>query len=506
MYYTFEEKVKPIRNYMSSSIIIGSGIAGLATALRLRAKGMDVTVFEANDYPGGKLHAFSLAGYRFDAGPSLFTLPNLVTEFFGLFDERFEEHFTYTRKTSVCNYFWEDGFRFTVDANREVFVEEAAEKFGIEASTLLNYLKNGQKKYELTSPIFLEKSLHKIGTYLSLDTVKALMQMSSMGISTDLNSLNAKQLKEPHLVQLFNRYATYNGSSPYKTPGVMSMIPHLELHLGTYFPKGGMHKITTSLYELAIRQGITFHFGKKVDEILVENKRAIGVQVSDKKYYADVIVSNMDIFSTYEKLLVKQPHPTRTLRQERSSSAVIFYWGIRKQFPELDLHNILFSADYKTEFEHLFEHKTLYQDPTVYINISSKEAPEDAPNGCENWFVMVNAPGDFGQDWTQLVAQVRQHILQKVQRLLGVDITPFIEVEDILTPPLIEQRTSSYRGALYGTASNSKFTAFLRHPNFSRQIKNLYCSGGSVHPGGGIPLCLLSAKITADLINSDLCN
>ena len=506
MYYTFEEKVNPNRNYMSSSIIIGSGIAGLATALRLRASGMDVTVFEANDYPGGKLHAFSLDGYRFDAGPSLFTMPDLVTELFGLFGERFEDHFTYTRKSSVCNYFWEDGIRFTVDADREVFVEEAAEKFGIEASTLLNYLKNGQKKYELTSPIFLEKSLHKIGTYLSLDTVKALMQLSSMGISQDLNSLHESLLKEPHLVQLFNRYATYNGSSPYKTPGIMSMIPHLELHLGTYFPKGGMHQITKSLYELALRQGITFHFEKKVDEILVENKRAIGVKVSDTKYYADVIVSNMDIFSTYEKLLVNQPHPKRALRQERSSSAVIFYWGIRKQFPELDLHNILFSEDYHTEFKHLFELKTLYEDPTVYINISSKEEEKDAPNGCENWFVMVNAPGDFGQDWPKLVAQVRQNILLKINRLLGVDITPLIEVEDILTPPLIEQRTSSYRGALYGTASNSKFTAFLRHPNFSRQIKSLYCSGGSVHPGGGIPLCLLSAKITADLINSDLCN
>jgi phytoene desaturase len=266
-----------------------------------------------------------------------------------------------------------------------------------------------------------------------------------------------------------------------------------------------MHQITTSLYDLAVRQGITFRFGQKVDEILVENRRAIGVRVNDNRYYADVIVSNMDIFSTYDKLLVNQPQPKRALRQERSSSAVIFYWGIRKQFPELDLHNILFSEDYHTEFKHLFELKTLYKDPTVYINISSKEEEKDAPSGCENWFVMVNAPGDFGQDWPTLVAEIRQNILLKINRLMGVDITPFIEVEEVLTPPLIEQRTSSYRGALYGTASNSKFTAFLRHPNFSRHIKQLYCSGGSVHPGGGIPLCLLSAKITAELITSDLC-
>jgi phytoene desaturase len=488
---------------MSSAIIIGAGIAGIATALRLRAAGMDVSVFEANDYPGGKLHAFSLEGYRFDAGPSLFTMPELVTELFGLFKEQSNDFFDYNRKESVCNYFWEDGIRFTVNGDRDVFVKDAEAKFGIEASTLLTYLKNSQKKYELTSPIFLEKSLHKISTYLSLDTLKALTQMSKMGIGSSLNTLNEAMLKEPHLVQLFNRYATYNGSSPYKTPGIMSMIPHLELHLGTYFPKGGMHSITTSLYELAMRQGITFHFGQKVDKIIVTKRRAVGIQVKDKQHYADVIVSNMDIFSTYEKLLPDQSHPKRILSQERSSSAVIFYWGIRKQFPELDLHNIFFSQDYQKEFTNLFEHKTLCDDPTVYINITSKEEVGDAPSGCENWFVMVNAPGDYGQDWNKLVAQVRENIINKINRLLGIDIEPLIEVEDVLSPPLIEQRTSSYRGALYGTASNSKFTAFLRHPNFSSRIKQLYCSGGSVHPGGGIPLCLLSAKITSDLIISN---
>ncbi len=488
---------------MPSAIIIGAGIAGIATALRLRAAGMDVAVFEANDYPGGKLHAFELGSYRFDAGPSLFTMPELVTELFGLFGEQPDEYFQYHRKDSVCNYFWEDGARFTVNADREVFAKEAAAKFGVEAASLLAYLQKGQRKYDLTAPLFLEKSLHKIGTYLSIDTLKAMAQMSQMDIGTSLHSLNEAAIGEPHLVQLFNRYATYNGSSPYRTPGIMSMIPHLELHLGTYFPKGGMHSITISLYELALRQGIQFHFGQKVAQILVKNRRAIGIETADGQHFAEVVVSNMDIYSTYKKLLPTQPHPERTLRQERSSSAVIFYWGIRGQFPALDLHNILFSGDYRTEFAHLFEHKTLFNDPTVYLNITSKEAPTDAPPGCENWFVMINAPGDYGQDWEALVAQARLDILAKVNRLLGTDLAPLIEVEDVLTPPLIEQRTSSYRGALYGAASNSKFAAFLRHPNFSSKIKQLYCCGGSVHPGGGIPLCLLSAKITAGLIASE---
>lgn len=147
---------------MSSAIIIGSGIAGMATALRLRAAGFYVDVFEANHYPGGKLHAFELEGYRFDAGPSLFTLPELVTELFGLFNEKPEDFFQYHRKTSVCNYFWEDGMRFTVNADRAIFAEEAAAKFGVEATSLLAYLKKSQKKYELTSPIFLKNRCIKL--------------------------------------------------------------------------------------------------------------------------------------------------------------------------------------------------------------------------------------------------------------------------------------------------------------------------------------------------------
>jgi phytoene dehydrogenase-like protein len=165
----------------------------------------------------------------------------------------------------------------------------------------------------------------------------------------------------------------------------------------------------------------------------------------------------------------------------------------------LDLHNIFFSNHYREEFASIFDQKTLHEDPTVYINITSKEEASDAPDGCENWFVMINAPGDYGQDWNEMVAKARENIIRKLHRILGVDIGPLIEAEDVLTPPLIEQRTSSYRGALYGAASNSQFAAFLRHPNFTSNIKGLLFCGGSVHPGGGIPLCLLSAKITASL-------
>jgi len=207
------------------------------------------------------------------------------------------------------------------------------------------------------------------------------------------------------------------------------------------------------------------------------------------------VVSNMDIVGTYEKLLNGEKKPTKLLNQPKSSSALIFYWGIKKNFKQLDLHNILFSDDYKTEFNHIFKGASIYHDPTVYVNITSTKKPDDAPEGCQNWFTMINVPNDQGQDWDTLIAEAKLNILSKLSNQLGENIEPLIEVEEILDPRKIELKTSSAQGALYGNSSNNKFAAFLRHPNFSSSIKNLYFCGGSVHPGGGIPLCLLSAKI-----------
>ncbi len=485
---------------MSKAIIIGSGIAGIAVALRLNKKGYDVTVFEANDYPGGKLHAFNKDGFRFDAGPSLFTMPSLVDELFELYDLNPKDYFAYKSKEVICNYFWEDGTEFSVKADQETFVREAAEKFETKPDDISNYLKSSKEKYDLTASIFLEKSLHQWKTYFSKDTLKAVLALSKLSINSTLNEVNQQYFSNPHLVQLFNRYATYNGSSPFKTPGIMSMIPHLEMNQGTYFPEGGMHAITQSLFELAKNQGINFQFDASVQKIEHEAGQIKGVSTEKEFHRADLVVSNMDIFSTYDRLLENTKKPNRVLQQERSSSALIFYWGINQSFPNLDLHNILFSDHYAAEFEYIFEKKQLHTDPTIYINISCKENQTDAPKGKENWFVMINAPGNIGQDWNQIKKEARANVLKKINRILGIDLESLIETESVLDPISIESNTSSHQGSLYGASSNSKFAAFLRHPNFSSNIKNLYFCGGSVHPGGGIPLCLLSAKIVNDLI------
>jgi phytoene desaturase len=485
---------------MTKAIVIGAGIGGLATAIRLAKKGYAVEVFEANDYVGGKLSTFTLGDYRFDAGPSLFTMPHYVDDLFTLCGENPTDFFQYVIKEVACHYFWEDGKRLTAYGETERFVKEVEAELAVPAATLNRYLKRAKKKFDRTRTLFLESSLHKWQTYLRKETLIGVANYFSFEIDTSLNDVNTHQLKEPHLVQFYNRFATYNGSNPYKTPGMMTLVQHLEQHYGTYIPNKGMSDISASLYALAKRMGVGFHLSSPVSKILVKNKKAVGVCVNEEKYLADLVVSNMDVVPTYRKLLPNQKQPEKVLSQERSSSAVIFYWGVGKSFSQLDLHNIFFSDDYGAEFAAIFNTKTIYHDPTVYVNITSKDVPTDAPEGKENWFVMINAPHDTGQDWKAIAEQLREWVIAKLNRNLETDIAPLIEKEWVMTPDIIAQRTQSHLGALYGASSNDKMAAFLRHPNFSREISNVYFCGGSVHPGGGIPLCLLSAKIVSDLI------
>ncbi|MCS6796459.1 MAG: phytoene desaturase family protein, partial [Raineya sp.] len=473
-----------------TACIIGGGIAGIATAIRLACKGYAVEVFEANAYLGGKLSEIRLGAYRFDAGPSLFTMPHFVEELFQIARKDIKNYFSYEKLEIVCKYFYEDGTIIEAYADKKRFAEEVQNKTGEKAEKILQYLQKSAKKYEITANLFLKRSLHKISTWLCADAFKGYKNLHHLQIFKTMHQANSEFFKDKRLVQLFNRFATYNGSNPYETPATLTIIPHLEHNIGAFIPKGGMYAITKSLVRLAEDLGVKFHLQSKVDKILLEKERAVGISVGGKELNFDVVVSNMDIVATYKYLLPEVPAPTKILEQPKSSSALIFYWGIHKTFPELRLHNIFFSQNYEAEFEHIFQKKTIYHDPTVYVNIGSKYEPTDAPEGSETWFVMINTPNNTGQDWDGLIAQARKNILSKLSRMLKTDIESLIEVEGILEPRSIEAKTFSTQGALYGNSSNNRYAAFLRHANFSRKIKNLYFVGGSVHPGGGIPLCL----------------
>ena len=489
--------------HTKKAIIIGSGVGGMAAAVRLAVQGFAVSVYEKNSSPGGKLSAFEKDGYFFDAGPSLFTQPQNIEELFLLAEEPIEQYFTYQPIDIACKYFYENGKVVHAHTDAAKFGTELQQQLSEQPEKVAAYLNNSKKVYDNIGSIFLNHSLHKRKTWFNRRIGGALKTVTYGYLFNTLNQHNCKKFSSPEAVQLFNRFATYNGSSPYKAPAMLSLIPHLEQNEGTFFPRGGMVSICNALYNLALKKGVKFFFNSPVQRIIQTEGQVKGIVVNNQNIMAGIVVSNADVYFTYKILLHNAYKAKKIIKQERSSSAVIFYWGIKKHFPSLQLHNIFFSKDYKKEFESIFTFKKLYSDPTVYINITSKMESSQSPDGKENWFVMVNAPANTGQNWQQLKTALRGAVISKLSRMMGEDIEPLIETEHTLDPVVIEEQTSSYMGALYGASSNSKLAAFLRQPNFTNAVRGLYFCGGSVHPGGGIPLCLKSAKIVSELISAD---
>ncbi len=494
--------------------IIGSGIAGLASAIRMAVRGYEVHVFEANSYPGGKLCEIQVGDYRFDAGPSLFTMPEYFEELFALAGKQFTDYCPYRKLDTITHYFYSDGTRFKTFTGVEQSAQEMQDKLGIKKEKVIAHLNRSKKIFELTSNTFLHRSIHTLQNISAVELLKLGAQVGALDLFSTMHEMNTKRLDNEKAVQDFDRFATYNGSNPYEAPGTLNIIPHLEHHVGAFLPDGGMVAISQSCYQLATELGVQFHFNTRVNEIVVERNKVTGIKYNsvervDNKHLdtspvevmpLDLVISNMDVAYTYRKLMPAQKHPEKSLNQPRALSAMVFYLGIKKEFPELGLHNIFFSKNYKEEFDAFFREQTMSDDLTVYVNISSKYIKTDAPQGCENWFVMVNTPPHNGQDWDALIAATRKNVLKKLSTTLGEDIESLIEAEDILEPRIIETRNLSWQGSLYGNSSNNKFAAFLRHANFSNTIKGVYFCGGSVHPGGGIPLCVLSAKIVDELI------
>ncbi len=485
---------------MKNAIIIGAGVGGLATAVRLANKGYSVDVFEKNSFPGGKASSIEKQGYFWGFGPSLFTFPELLDELFIECGRNPKDYYEYNRLDPICKYFFPNGKKLSAFANPEEFGAEAFKQLGEPDENVINHLAKINELYELTKEMFLFSSLQKFSTYTKWSALKTLLNLPKIGLTKTVHNINSSRFQTKELIQLFDRYPTYNGSNPYKSPATLNVIASPEFNKGAYILKGGMPSLSKSLYQLAQELGVSFHFGKCVEHIQLENNLATSVQVDGMSHKADFVVSNMDIYYTYHQLLKKQIKHPKVVDYPMSTSAMIFNWGMKKTFDELDCHNIFFSANYAEEFKAI-ENKTISNDPTVYVFISQKYNPDHAPVGCENWFTLVNVPPDTGQNWDELVAVTREHIIKKISANLVIDIRQYIECETITDPRTIYDRTISHQGAIYGISSDSPVASFIRHPNFSRKVKNLFFSGGSVHPGGGVPLCLLSAKIIDGLID-----
>ena len=484
-------------------IIIGSGIAGLASAIRLSNYGYSVIVFESNNDVGGKISEINKNGYRFDTGPSLFTMPELMDELVKIGYKNANKKFDYKEIDITCSYFFDDGVTLNAFSDNKRFIDEFSSKLNVDSKIIRKYLNYVAFLFKSTNKIFIKKSLHKLSTYLSIETLFSFFKIPFLSIFKSMNKTNTQRLKNPKLIKIFNRYATYNGSNPFLAPGILNVISHLELNKGVFLPNKGMRSIVNCLYEICIKNGVVFKLGSKVDKIDLMDNIVKGVYSKKEYYSADIIISNIDIHYVYNNLLNKPNYLNNHTKNNRSTSAIIFYWGIKKTFEKLSLHNILFAKDYENEFNEIKNSKNIQSDPTIYINITSKHIVTDAPKNSENWFVMINVSHNKGQNWDLLVQNARQKITKKINRFLNTDIEKFIEYEEYMDPTSIELKTGSFQGSLYGTSSNDRMSAFLRHPNFTNKIKNLYFCGGTVHPGGGIPLALNSSKIVTNEIISN---
>ncbi|HMN23785.1 MAG TPA: phytoene desaturase family protein [Ignavibacteriaceae bacterium] len=485
--------------------IVGAGLGGLSAAISLANKGFEVDLYEQNSKVGGKAGEINESGFRFDSGPSLLTMPFVIKELFDECDEDINDYIKLTKLDIICKYFYTDKTIINAYSDVKKFGEELEQKTIDNSDSLNKYLEYCKTIYELTGDLFLTKDPSSISTYLNSKALKTFFNIHKIDPFRTINEANSSFFKDKRLVQLFNRYATYNGSNPYLAPATLNIIPHVEYNQGSFIPNGGIYSISKALRKLAEKKGVNIFLNQKVEEIVLNNNEAKGIKVNNVIRYYDKIISNADVNYTF-KILIKNfnsKEASRFTKKDPSFSGLVFYWGINKEFRELETHNILFAKNYKREFDDLFINKTIHSDPTIYIYISSKLNNEDAPKGKENWFVMVNAPHIQNQNWEDEIKNARTNIINKINSFLNTNIEQFIEFEKVMSPVDIQNKTGSYRGSIYGISSNDKFAAFMRQSNKSKTVKNLYFCGGSAHPGGGIPLVILSGKIVSDIIKKE---
>ena len=491
--------------------IIGAGVGGLAAGIRLAAQGCEVHIYERNERIGGKLNLVEVDGWSFDTGPSLLTMPGVARDLFSAAGASLDEELELLPLDPICRYVYPDGIIFDAPAEIERMAAEL-ESFGVrEAEGFEAFIDYGRRVYDITAGPFLFSPLKGIGD-VGGQLLRRLNRPIDIGrvlSPISLDALVRHHFHDPHMRQLFDRYATYNGSSPYQAPAVYAIIPYVEYSFGAWYPKGGMYQLARALERLASKVGVTIHTNSIVSQIRVGTAGVEGLELADDHFAAaDVVISNVDIATTYRRLILDAMRNVKTMRKfdtlEPSLSGFVLLLGVDRKYDELQHHNIYFSQDYKREFYDIFQRLVAPRDPTIYVCATSRTDATQAPAGGENLFVLVNVPylsDEF--NWTAQAQGYRNLIVERLEQMGLTDLSHHIVYEQMLTPEDLATRYGAQRGAIYGFSSNNLFAPFQRPQNRDAHINGLYFVGGSVHPGGGLPLVMLSGKITAGLITED---
>jgi phytoene desaturase len=489
---------------MTHISIIGAGIGGLSAAIRLAAQGQRVTIYEQNPYVGGKMAQVEAQGYRWDIGPSVITMRHVLEDVFATAGKRMSDYLTLLPLEPLTRYFYQDGTILNATSNLSAMAQQIEVLHPQDVEAYLSYLAYAARIHRITGPVFIydqpptPASFARVPVpdWFRVDAFRT-MQQSIDGF-----------VKSPHLRQMLGRFATYVGGSPYQAPATLNVIAHVELTGGVWYPQGGIYTIAQAMARVAQEIGVEIKLGCGVERIIVEQGRACGVVVNGERIAADAVVSNVDVAMTYKHLLKDAIPPQRLsalTKYDTSCSGFILLLGVDRAYPHLAHHNIFFSGDYRREFAQIFSEGVMPDDPTIYLAITSKTDSAHAPDGGENWFILVNAPAVSPRyDWATQAPHYRDHVLKQLADKFGLDVRGNIRHEQWLTPLDLERMNGAYRGALYGASPNDRFSAFRRPHNRCVDVCGLYLAGGTTHPGGGVPMVTLSGKVAAELLLADL--
>jgi phytoene desaturase len=492
---------------VSRVVVIGAGVGGLAAAARLAAQDHDVTVCEAGEDVGGKLGLVTadvpgLGDFRFDTGPSLMTLPKVFRDLFrdtGGWPDDLE----LVRLDPVARYRFADGSGFDAADGLDALCDALDGLRPGNGDDWRAFTARAERVWEASRQPFLESALHGPATIASL-ALRRPGDIAAIAPGRSLRSLGRRHLHDPRLRMFLDRYATYTGSDPRRAPAALAAVPYAEQAFGGWYVRGGLHRLGLAVRDRALERGAVLRHGARVVRVATEGGRVSAVELEGGEHLpADVVVANTDAATVYGTLVDAPVAARRLARAEPSLSGFVLLLAVEGRTPELAHHNVLFPADYDAEFDAVFgDPARPVEDPTLYV--SSPDDPAVRPDGCEAWFVLVNAPrhgsGRGAVDWcTRGLADSYAESLLDLLAARGLPVRDRVRWSQVLSPADLEERTGAVGGAIYGTSSNGATAAFLRPANRS-PVPGLFLVGGSSHPGGGLPLVTLSAQIVAGLV------
>ena len=491
--------------------VVGGGLGGLAAACTLAARGHRVTLFDKNDWLGGKAAVHEEAGFRFDMGPTILTVPRVLERVFAEAGRVMRDELDLVRLDPQWRCFFED--RSVLDLHEQPPAMRAElERFspgsadGYEA-----FLKVAERIADVSDRFFFWKSVEDLRdtmdlrTGMSLATLKDVMEIR---MPRTVAGQIERDVKDRRVAQMLEHFIQYVGSSPMASPAVLCGIAHMQVGEGVWYPMGGTRAVPVALTKLAGDLGVDLRPGTEVTRITTEDGRATGVETAGGERIAfERVVSNMDSVRTYRELIGGDAARRfeRSRKREAACSGVVLYLGLREGYDHLAHHNFVFSRDPAEEFAAIYDRAEPAPDPTAYVAAPARTEPGVAPEGGEALYVLVHTPYlRPHHDWAEMLPGYRRTILDKLKRTAGLeDIEERIVVERSLTPQGIHDRYRVLDGAIYGLASHGRMMGAFKPGNRSRQVRDLYLAGGSAHPGPGMPMALMSGWIAADSLDRD---